>query len=311
MTMLRLKPGFKDYIWGGRRLMTEFQKDFEGERLAESWELSCYPDCPSTIINGDYAGHTLSEYIEAEGREVLGKNCANMDEFPILIKFLDTGDRLSVQVHPNDDYARTHEGQNGKTEMWYILDAEPGAFIYYGFSRDISREEFLSRVETQTLTEVLYPAPVKKGDVLYCPPGTLHGIGKGILLVEIQQNSNVTYRIDDFGRPGKDGKPRELHIDRAQDVLHFGPAPTNHDFAPHLGYCPYFTVDRAAVTEEAPFKGTVDEKSFLSILCVNGRGVLKCGQEEMAVKKGDSIFLPAGAGDYVLEGALEAILTTV
>ncbi len=124
-------------------------------------------------------------------------------------------------------------------------------------------------------------------------------------------SKDVTYRIDDFGRPGKDGKPRELHIDRARDVLHFGPAPTNHDFAPHLGYCPYFTVDRAAVTEEAPFKGTVDEKSFLSILCVNGRGVLKCGQEEMAVKKGDSFFLPAGAGDYVLKGALEAILTSI
>ena len=212
MAVLKLQAPTKDYLWGGNRLVDEFGKKSAGAVTAESWELSCYPGCESVIENGEYAGKTLTDYIIENGKKVLGKNCEKFENFPILIKFIDARKDLSLQVHPSDDYALKNEGQYGKTEMWYIIDAKDNAFLYYGFNREISKEEFCERIENNTLTEVLNAYPVSKGDVVFIEAGTIHAIGEGILLAEIQENSNVTYRVYDYGRRDKDGNLRELHI---------------------------------------------------------------------------------------------------
>lgn len=313
MSILKLKPSCKDYIWGGHRLVEEYGKEYAGDVLAETWEFSCHPDGPSFITNGPYAGKTLREFIESAGKQVLGTNCAAFEDFPILIKFIDAKDNLSIQVHPDNAYALKNEGQYGKTEMWYVMDADEGAFLYYGFKKEISREEFEQRIQNETLPEVLNAAPVHKGDVFFIESGTLHAIGKGILIAEIQQNSNVTYRIYDYGRVGKDGKKRELHVAKALDVTKRAPAVRRTDAYPHLGDCDYFTVDHLALDGKVLSKaaGTVSEASFLSILILDGEGTISSGTEHQEFHKGESFFLPAGTGTYQLEGRLDALLTTV
>lgn len=206
MSVLKLKPACKDYIWGGDNLIKYYNKEYQGKVLAETWELSCHPDGPSEIVNGEYKGKTLSQYIKENSSEVLGKNCRRFQEFPILIKFIDARDNLSIQVHPDNGYALKNEGQYGKTEMWYVADCKEGAFLYYGFAKEIDKEEFRLRIENNTLLEVLNKIPVQKGDVLFIEAGTIHAIGKDIVIAEIQQNSNITYRVYDYGRVGKDGK---------------------------------------------------------------------------------------------------------
>ncbi len=202
MPVYKLKPACKDYLWGGDRLKKEYHKEFAGERLAETWELSCHPDGPSVIAEGPEAGLTLPQYIEKHGKGVLGSNCQIFQDFPILIKFIDARDDLSIQVHPNNIDALEKEHQYGKTEMWYVLEAEEGAYLYYGFKRPLTQEEYRRRIRDNTLEEVLNAVPVQKGDMFYIPAGTVHAICKGMVIAEIQQNSNVTYRVYDHGRVG-------------------------------------------------------------------------------------------------------------
>lgn len=309
MAILKLKPSCKEYLWGGRKLIEEFGKTFDGEKLAETWELSCHKNGPSTIVNGEYAGKTLLEYIEENGKAVLGKNCEKFDNFPILIKFIDAKDNLSIQVHPNNEYALRVEGQYGKTEMWYVVDAAPSASLYFGFSREVSREEFADRIRNNTLLEVLNRVPVKKGDVFFIEAGTIHAIGEGILIAEIQQNSDVTYRVYDYGRTGADGKPRELHIDKAVAVTNTVPGTDKKEFGSHIGVCEYFTVDKLDIKEE--FRGKVTKNSFCSLLILEGRGSLTAGEETVELKKGDSIFMNASDYEFKAVGNLELLMTTV
>ena len=306
MPILKLRPTCKDYLWGGDRLRTDFGIESDLHPLAEAWVLSCHPDGPSTIVNGPYAGKTLADYIAVEGKGVLGADCAPFADFPILTKLIDAKGNLSIQVHPSDAYALEHEHQYGKTEMWYIVDCEPGAFLYYGFDHAISKEEFARRIQDNTLTEVLNAAPVHKGDVFFIPSGTLHAICAGIVIAEIQQNSNVTYRVYDYGRVGADGKPRALHIDQALAVTDCNP-PQKQDFGPHLGQCKYFTVD----LYEGDFAEDADARSFVSLLVVDGAGTVTAGGETLAVKKGDSLFIPAGTGAIAVAGSLTTLATRV
>lgn len=312
MGILKLKPACKDYLWGGHRLVDEYGVQYDGDVCAEAWVLSCHPDGPSTIVNGKYAGRTLQQFIDAEGKEVLGTNCRRFREFPILTKFIDAKQNLSIQVHPDNAYALKNENQYGKTEMWYVIDAEPGAFLYYGFKKEISREEFEERIKNNTLTEVLNAVHVKKGDALLIESGTLHAIGSGILIAEIQQNSNVTYRVYDYGRIGKDGKPRELHIAKALDVTKREPAEPKSSY-PHIADCDYFTVDKINLNGSTTDKvsGEVGEESFLSILVLDGGGKISCGDDKMDYRKGDSFFLPAGSGKWKMKGSADVLLTTV
>lgn len=314
MAIFKLKPAFKDYIWGGTRLRDEYGKDCDYDKVAESWELSCHKDGASVVDGGDFDGLTLAQYIEKEGRSVLGSNCERFENFPILIKLIDAKDNLSVQVHPDNEYAMRVEGEYGKTEMWYVVDCDEGASLLYGFKKEISKDEFAQRIADNTLLEVTNAVPVKKGDVFFIRSGTLHAIGKGILIAEIQQNSNTTYRIYDYGRVGKDGKPRELHVEKAKDVTVLGPAKAYPEtpVEQYDGYtskllskCEYFTTYRVDVDSKAELEA--DSSSFNSILVLEGEPTVG----GIKAKKGDSVFISAGEGKYAVEGRCRFVLTKI
>lgn len=320
MYPLKLNAPCKDYLWGGTKLKTEYGKKCDLDKVAESWELSCHKDGCSVIANGQFAGMKLTDYIQQQGNDVLGTHCSRFEYFPILVKLIDAKQSLSVQVHPDNEYALRVEGEYGKTEMWYIVDCEPGAQLLYGFKHNISKEEFKNRIQDNTLLEVTNSVEVKKGDVLFIDAGTLHAIGKGILIAEIQQNSNTTYRIYDFGRLGADGKPRQLHIDKAVDVTSLTPPvrgvkpqgePEQMEGYSRtlLASCEYFTVYRLNIETNAAL--CADSTSFHSLLCLEGEAVLRQGEETLSVKKGESIFIPASVGEYKVTGKGEFLLTSI
>ncbi|MBR3050452.1 MAG: class I mannose-6-phosphate isomerase, partial [Selenomonadaceae bacterium] len=298
MAILKLKPACKDYVWGGRRLIEEFGIDCDKKILAEAWMLSCHPDGASTLANGE----TLADYIKHD-KKISGTNCRDFREFPILIKFIDAAKNLSVQVHPPDDYALAHENQLGKTEMWYILDAAENAVVYCGFKKKISREEFTARIKDNSLLEVLNAVTVRRGDVIFIPAGTIHAVGKGVLLAEIQQSSNVSYRIYDYGRD------RPLHIAQALDVTNLNPPTLRGESYPHLAACDYFVVDKLTLDGKilSEASGVVDEKTFLSVLILGGEGKISCGEENFSYSKGDSFFVTAGAGTWKICGSCDAL----
>lgn len=310
---VKLSPSFKDYIWGGTKLKTSFNKKSSLDIISESWELSAHPDGESVIASGSLAGSKLSEYIKQCGRGILGHDCEKYDYFPLLIKLIDAHDKLSVQVHPSDAYALEKEGEYGKTEMWYILDCEDGATLYYGFNRDITKTEYKDAIENNTLTELLNRVPVHKGDVFFIPSGTVHAIGAGILICEIQQNSNTTYRIYDYGRTDKNGNTRPLHTEKALEVSGLkkmpplSPPKDGDDVV--LAQCEYFTVRKIAVTDT--YNIDISEASFHSLIVADGAGSLKINDASLSFIKGDSIFIPAQVGNYRIDGSCDLILSYV
>lgn len=308
---IKLTPAIKDYLWGGRRLITDFNKKTDLEKAAESWELSTHPDGESIVATGDFKGLTLTEYINKNGgNECIGSKAAEFDFFPILIKLIDAKDNLSIQVHPEDDYALRVEKEYGKTEMWYIVDCEEDAYLYYGLNREVSKEEFESRIKDNTLLEILNKVPVHKGDVFFIPAGTIHAICSGILICEIQQNSNTTYRVYDYDRRGADGKPRDLHIEKAIDVSNLFPAPELEKTDDNtLASCKYFTVKKIDCKDEAKIQ--LDKACFRSLVILSGEGEVTCANEKMTFTKGDSIFIPAQDGELSLNGSFEAVLSYV
>ena len=318
MYPLKLKPNVTDYLWGGTRLKTEYGYETDKEIAAEAWVLSCHKDGAGVVLNGEMAGKTLPEVLDLWGKEALGKRAEKFPYFPLLIKLIDAKQKLSVQVHPDDDYALEKEGEFGKTEMWYVVDCEEGAELIYGFKEDISKEEFERRIKDNTLTDVCNFVPVSKGDVFFISAGTLHAIGEGILIAEVQQNSNTTYRVSDYGRLGADGKPRPLHIEKALDVteckkpsLPYGNVgkitKCGADVMRELASCDFFKAYKIDLNE----KFTVNtNESFVSLLCLDGNAVLGWNGESMEIKKGDSIFVPAGF-DVKLEGKAEILISYV
>ena len=317
MAVIKLEPAFKDYIWGGTRLRDDFGKRCDFDKVAESWELSCHKDGPSVVAEGKDKGLTLQQYIDKYGKEILGTNCGRFESFPILIKLIDAKDNLSVQVHPDNEYALRVEGEYGKTEMWYVVDCDEGAELLYGFKKEISKDEFARRIADNTLLEVTNSVPVHKGDVFFIEAGTLHAIGKGILIAEIQQNSNTTYRIYDYGRVGKDGKPRELHVEKAKDVTRLAPAKKYPEMPveKHEGYtsklmaeCEYFSTYILDIDSKAELEAGGD--SFNNLLFLEGEGSVN-GGDCVEFKKGDSIFITAGTGKYTVNGKCKAVLTKI
>lgn len=305
MPAYQLLPTCKDYIWGGQRLKTDFGIQSDLDPLSEAWVLSCHPDGPSTLADGEYAGMTLPAFFE-KFPQAAGTNCRQFENFPMLVKLIDAKQNLSVQVHPSDEYALAHEGQYGKTEMWVVLDAAPGAYLYYGFQREVTKEEFKAHIEQGTLTDILHKLPVKRGDVVFIPSGTLHAIGAGLVIAEIQQNSNVTYRVFDYNRVGADGKPRALHVDKALEVTNLQPAAAM-GFGPHLGSCRYFTTDG----HTGAHTGQCGDDSFHAVLITDGVGELACGGTCQDVKKGECYFLPAGSGTYYVSGKCDYLVMYV
>lgn len=317
MEILKLNPVFKDYIWGGTRLRDDFGLKTDINPVAEGWMLACHKDGMNTIDGGEYDGKTLESVIKEGGKsKIAGTNSEKFPYFPVLIKLIDAKDNLSVQVHPDNEYAARVEHEFGKTEMWYVLDAAPGATLIYGFKNKIGKEEFKQAIESNTLLDVLNVVEVKKGDMFFIEAGTVHAIGKGALIAEIQQNSNSTYRVYDYGRLGKDGKPRELHIQKAIDVSKTEPA--KYGTKPFgkkeeifggtrqmLTECPLFSVYNYELCGKVELNA--NEESFNHILVVDGSG--KIGGREF--KKGDSFFVPANYGNYEIDGNGEFILTKV
>ena len=315
MYILKLTPVFKDYLWGGTKLRDEYGFESNLDKLAEGWMLSCHKDGENTVLNGEFEGKTLTEVVKIHP-EYLGKNGNQFEYFPILIKLIDAKNDLSVQVHPDNEYAMRVENEYGKTECWYILDCDDDAELIYGFNRTISSDEFKERIADNTFLETVNKVKVKKGDLFFIEAGTLHAIGKGILLAEIQQNSNTTYRVYDYGRLGADGKPRDLHVEKAIDVTNCTPPTRSTNPEGELvsgnGYksqlltrCDLFNVEKVSVTDS--YTTNADENSFVSVLVTDGKGMI----DEIEINKGDSLFIPANYGEFTVTGKTELIITRV
>ena len=310
-----LRPSGKDYIWGGKRLNDEFEKNIPLSPLAETWECSTHPAGPSWVVGGEYDGLELAQVLRMHP-EYLGTHPNTDGELPILIKFIDADKDLSVQVHPDDTYAGIHEnGQQGKTELWYVLDAAPDTKLVYGFQNDTDEAEVREALADGTLMKHLQQVPIHKNDVFFLKPGTVHAIGAGALIAEIQQNSNLTYRLYDYDRVDKNGQKRPLHIDKAMKVMRFASSAEPRQplrvlryrqgmATELLGRCRYFEVYRLLLNTERRQKVTfrADELSFRVLLCVDGCGRLRFEEESLEFYKGDCIFVPADSVPMQLHG---------
>ena len=297
----RLTPATKDNIWGGNKLRA-YGKQSEKDRIAESWELS--------FTNGGEARiEDVREMSEAFPRETWGTSAEKFHAFPVLTKFIDAQDKLSVQVHPSDTYALENEGQFGKTEMWYVVEADEGAGLYMGLERECDADEFAAAVANGSVEKLLSFKEVKRGDVYFIPSGTIHAIGAGVVIFEIQQNSTLTYRLYDYMRRDKEGKLRELHVDKAMKVSLLEPYKESifdKNDESLIGTCEYFET-RKYKLNLSKMSFNIEKDSFLSITCVGGEGKI----EDEKISLGDTFFIPAGAGEITVEGELEIIAVTL
>lgn len=307
---VKLSPAFKDYLWGGTRLRDLYGKKCDFEMIAESWELSAHPAGNCIVASGRHKGMSFGKYLETIGKSALGWKCAPLQLFPLLIKLIDARQNLSVQVHPDDDYALVNENEYGKNEMWYVIDAEPGAGLYVGFNRDVDREEVEHRVEDNSILEILNFYPTHPGDVFFIPSGTVHAIGAGNLICEIQQSSNSTYRLYDYGRVDKFGNPRELHLQKALDVLDYRRyEPVELEETDGQIRCKYFEV--RVINNSGEEKLALSNDSFYSISCIKGSGSIELDGLNADIKAGDTFFIPATDKSIKTKGELSLILTRV
>lgn len=314
---LTFKPLYKNYLWGGRNL-EKLGKVLPDGIVAESWEISAHQDGMGIVAEGALEGSSLKELADGYGEKLLGSLSVSKYQraFPLLLKFFDANDWLSVQVHPNDEYARIHENDFGKTEMWYIVDAEPGSSILYGLNRKLTRAEFKKIIDEGRISEVLKKVPVSAGDIVYIPAGTVHAAGNGILIAEIQQNSNATYRLYDFDRKNPDGTTRPLHIEKALDSINFDKA-TNTGKTKGLSYKngnadiriiiadPHFCVDMIDIDGKTDL--SADGRSFMAYLFYDGDGLLEWDNGSMPLRAGRSVLIPASLGAYTIKGKVKAL----
>ncbi len=315
---MKLQAAVVSIPWGGKRLVEEYGLETDKANAAEAWMLSCTGDSLSLVANGEHKGKSLLSLYEDEPA-ILGKNGAAFDKFPVLIKFIDARESLSVQVHPDDEYAAYVGEGAGKTEAWYILDCDEGSELVVGFKKRIDESEFLNAIEDGSLMNYVEKVKVKKGDFFFIEAGTLHAIGAGIVLAEVQQNSDTTYRVFDYNRI-YDGQKRPLHVDKALKVTRreaYNPSilPTEPQaiegggVRTELAQCEFFKMSLLDVEDSC--KGAADEASFVSLLILEGDGELRAQGENMPLKKGESVFLPAGLGEYELWGQLKIMETRI
>lgn len=313
MEPLFFDPIYKSIIWGGRNLEKIFNRSLPEGKIAESWEISSHGKDNSVIINGEFKGKNLNELLNKFGSKLVGKKCSSKN-FPLLIKLIDANDKLSVQVHPDNEYAKIHDNDLGKTEMWYIIDAKPNAKLICGVKNGTTKKQFEEAIKSNTLNEYLNYVDVKKGDVIFIPSGTIHAILDGIVIAEIQQNSDTTYRVYDWGRVGKDGKPRELHIEKALDVINFeykgsvekisAKKEEGFEYA-NLISCEFFNVDKIHVIDN--YKDKTDGSTFFAYTCVEGSGKLKYKDNYFDIKGGTSFLIPADNLEFEITGNLQLL----
>ena len=316
-----LQPAGKDYLWGGNRLHTLFGKQLPLHPLAETWECSTHPDGCSIVASGIDKGKTLAEVLQ-QHPEFLGTKTSATGDLPVLIKLIDAAKDLSVQVHPDDAYAQQYEHEpNGKTQMWYILEAEPGASLIYGFSKPMQPEQLDTCLKENTILSYLQKIPVKKGDVFLIPAGTVHAIGAGIVLAEIQQRSNLTYRLYDYNRTDATGKKRPLHVEKAKAVIQFSanqPPQMKQPMQQKNGYrvqclckCPYFCTTLLTIQTACDWTNyQPDSDTFQVLLCISGSGTMQTKENALSFQKGDCIFLPAHSSMERLTGTAELLQIT-
>lgn len=310
--IVKLTPAYKDYLWGGTKLKKYYNKKSDLYLISESWEVSTHKDGSSLVD-----GIKLKDYIESN-KGILGKKVSG-DDLPILIKLIDAKNDLSIQVHPDNNYALTHEGDNGKTEMWYIIESEEGSFLYAGVNKEMSKKELEESIEDGSITDKLNKIYVKQGDILFINPGTIHAIGKGIIIYEIQQRSNVTYRLYDFKRKDDQGNTRELHIDKSMDVSNLKPQVWNlkedevlieNDLqkVSKLRSCEYFNVYKYDIKKEIEMSINDDSAVFITLL--EGEGTL-AGENSVVISKGDTVMIPAHNGKVTFKGKGKYIYSTI
>ena len=323
---LTFEPVFRDYLWGGRNLETRFGRKLPPGIVAESWDISGHPDSPTRVEEGYWKGRTLPDVLKELGADLVGTRCAetlSRHRFPLLIKLLDANADLSVQVHPDDEYACIHEvGELGKTEMWYVLYASPGCQLIYGLARGVTRESMRSAIENGALETQLYRLPIKSGDCIFIPSGTVHALLAGAVVAEIQQNSDTTYRLYDWGRVGADGKPRPLHVEKALDVIDWDivePARVDPLLLSDEGGvrrsllvdCPQFTVELIELAENAQFIGRCDGATFEIWGCVEGAGEVRWQGEPVSAEAIRFVLLPAVLGEYTVRARKRSTLLRV
>lgn len=312
MSVLKLKPAIKEYLWGGTKLKENYHIEHDGI-VAEAWVVSCHPDGLSIIESGPDKGLSLLGYIEKKGRDILGTQGKTYEQFPILVKLLDAQGELSVQVHPDDEYALRVEGEYGKNEMWLILDSELGSTIYHGVKEKMTKEEFRNSIHDGTLLSKLNEVEVKPYDLYDIPAGTIHALRSGSVMAEIQQSSNSTYRIYDYDRVGADGKKRDLHIDKAVDVSTLEPNYQDNslvwqDNEATLLKNQYFNNKIIRINEPTTLQA--GPASFQGIVVTNGQGTITCDGETIEVIKGNGLFVEANTS-YEVDGSIELVIAEV
>lgn len=323
---LQFTPAFKDYIWGGRGLETILGRSIPDGTVAESWEIAAHPNGQTPVANGPLAGKSLAEAQKLWGEALLGRrNRASLaaGKFPLLIKLLDANQWLSVQVHPDDAYGLAHEGEYGKTEMWVVLHAQPGAELIYGLQAGVDRPRFAQAVAENRVEEVLRRLPVAAGDVVFVPAGTVHALGPGLLVAEIQQNSDTTYRIYDWGRTGADGKPRALHLDKALEVIDWkrsapSLAPVRGEPAQQSGVgvellaeCAYFRTERLLLGKGKVYSGQTDGETFEIWAVLSGATALEWAGQRLEMAGIAWVLIPAGLGEFRVRGLEKSMLLRV
>lgn len=305
---LKFQPILKDKIWGGEKLSQHFNKDSSSIKLGESWEISTVPNDISVVSNGELKGKSLQELLKAYKTELLGENNFKRfgEQFPLLIKFIDAKQDLSIQLHPNDELAKTRHKSFGKTEMWYVMQADKDANLIVGFNQKVDKETYLKHLENKTLTQILNFDKVKEGDTYFIEAGRVHAIGAGVMLAEIQQTSDITYRVYDWDRLDADGNERELHNDIAIDAFDFG---MKDDFrveyqklkntSNEMVTCPFFTTNFIELDSKLEKENTLD--SFIVYMCVDGKVEVSTGTTKDVISKGETILIPASIKNYKLK----------
>jgi mannose-6-phosphate isomerase len=314
---LRFAPILRQLIWGGRRLGTVLHKPVgEANDYAESWELSDYRDAVSVVSEGELEGTTLRDLVQQRGRELLGPVLSSRDQFPLLVKFIDAHDVLSVQVHPDDEKGKRLAGDNGKTETWVVVAAEPESLIYAGLRAGVTREHFAEAIESGSVEALLHSFHPKPGDCVMIEAGTVHAIGRGVLLAEIQQMSDATFRVYDWGRVGPDGRPRQLHVSQALESTEFRRGPVNPlkpvlETTPggnqreRLSHCPYFSLARWRLTGPAMLGS---ENRFTILLNLGGAAEVMHAGQGTRLAFGQTLLLPASVGPCTVTPEGKAVL---
>ena len=303
---LKFKPILKERLWGGTKLKDVLHKPIESDITGESWELSGVEGDISEVSNGDLSGTSLQSLMDEHGEALLGKSVVERfgNDFPILIKFIDAKQDLSIQLHPNDELAKKRHNSFGKTEMWYIMDADPGAKLIVGFNKDVEKEEYVKSIEEGTLTDLMNYEEVGEGDTFFINTGKIHAIGAGVLLAEIQQTSDITYRVFDFNRRDKEGNLRELHTSLAVDAIDYEKKDDfkvdyskNRDEINSMVDCPYFKTNFMAL-DKTMKQDFSDRDSFTIYMCVGGSATIKNEWGSATVNKGETVLV-SSSSSYV------------